>query len=50
LESGGRYLQEHGIEDMAEDLAALVRRYPVQSLFVGLGVGFLLAQAFTPRR
>jgi hypothetical protein len=45
LQAGGRYLQEHGVGDMTDDLAALVRRYPIQSLLVGFGVGFLLSKA-----
>jgi len=49
LESGGRYLQQHGMADMTDDMASLVRRYPLQSLLVGFGVGFLLSQA-TSRR
>jgi ElaB/YqjD/DUF883 family membrane-anchored ribosome-binding protein len=49
LEAGGQYLQEHGIEDMAQDLMSLVRRYPMQSLLVGFGVGFLVGQSFSRR-
>jgi ElaB/YqjD/DUF883 family membrane-anchored ribosome-binding protein len=50
LEAGGSYLQEHGLEDMAGEMATLVRRYPMQAVLVGLGVGFLLGQAFSSRR
>jgi len=45
LQAGGRYLQEHGFGDMTDDLSALVRRYPIQSVLVGFGVGFLLSKA-----
>ena len=45
LQAGGRYLQEHGFGDMSDDLAAVIRRYPVQSVLVGLGIGFLLSRA-----
>src|SRR6516164_10058000 len=31
LETGGRYLQEHGLKDMGEDLRGFVRQYPVGS-------------------
>jgi ElaB/YqjD/DUF883 family membrane-anchored ribosome-binding protein len=49
LQAGGDYLQEHGVGDMTDDLHALIRRYPVQSLLVGLGVGFLLGQMASRR-
>jgi ElaB/YqjD/DUF883 family membrane-anchored ribosome-binding protein len=49
LEQGGRYLQEHGVREMADDMTNLVRRYPVQSLLVGFGVGLLLGMAFSRR-
>jgi len=45
LQAGGRYLQQHGIGDMTDDVASLVRRFPIQSLLVGFGVGFLLSKA-----
>jgi ElaB/YqjD/DUF883 family membrane-anchored ribosome-binding protein len=44
LEAGGHYLQEHGLRDMTGDLHSLIRRYPLQSLLVGIGMGFLLGQ------
>ena len=50
LESGGRYLQDHGVRDMADDATNLVRRYPIQSLLVGFGVGLLIGMVFTARR
>jgi ElaB/YqjD/DUF883 family membrane-anchored ribosome-binding protein len=45
LDSGGAYLQEHNLKGMAEDMTNLIRRYPIQSLLVGIGVGFLIAKA-----
>lgn len=42
LEAGGHYLQEHGFKDMAQDLTAVIRRYPIQAICVALGVGFLV--------
>jgi hypothetical protein len=44
LESGGRYLQEHGLNGIGEDVATLIRRNPIPALLVGCGVGFLLAR------
>jgi hypothetical protein len=46
LESGGRYLQEHDLTAMRDDVAGLIRRYPFQALLVGFGIGFLAARTF----
>ena len=35
----------HRAEDLAEDVTTWIRRYPVQSLLIGFGAGFLLARA-----
>jgi uncharacterized protein YjbJ (UPF0337 family) len=43
LESASYYLKEKRFEHVGDDLRGLVRRYPLQSLLVGLGLGFLLA-------
>lgn len=32
-------------EDLGANVTSLIRRYPIESMLVGLGVGFLLAQA-----
>jgi len=47
VESASSYLQERKFEDMATDLTALIRRYPVQSLLVGVGLGYLLTRLTT---
>jgi len=44
LDSAGRYLQEEGLAGMAEDVTELIRRNPIPSMFVGIGIGFLLAR------
>jgi hypothetical protein len=49
IENAGRYLEQHGLSGMAEDMTTCVRRNPIPSVFVALGVGFLLARALTPR-
>jgi ElaB/YqjD/DUF883 family membrane-anchored ribosome-binding protein len=49
LESSGHYLSEHGVADIAGDLSNMVRRYPMQSLWVGLGIGVLLGSALSRR-
>jgi uncharacterized protein YjbJ (UPF0337 family) len=50
LESASHYLQQRKFEHIGEDLRGLVRRYPLQTLLVGLGLGFLLAGRSNPQR
>jgi hypothetical protein len=45
LEAGGRYLREHELGDLGEELTRVVRRYPIQSLLGVFGIGFLLGGA-----
>ena len=45
LESAGEYLQQANFENMVEDLTTVVRRYPLQSLLIGIGIGYLLARS-----
>ena len=49
LENTGKYLEEEGLSGIASDVTALIKRNPIPALFVGIGVGFLLARALTPR-
>jgi hypothetical protein len=44
LESGGRYLEEQGLSGMGRDLTNLIRHNPITSLFVGIGIGYMLAR------
>ncbi|MGH7960262.1 MAG: CsbD family protein [Candidatus Binatia bacterium] len=44
LEAAGSYLHDKSFENMTTDLTALIRRYPIQSLFVGIGIGYLLTR------
>jgi hypothetical protein len=44
LQTGGEYLRDHSVGDMLGDVTALVRRFPISSLLVGFGVGFLMAR------
>jgi len=45
LESGSRYLQEEGLKGIGEDLTNVIRRNPLPALFVGIGLGYLIARA-----
>jgi hypothetical protein len=49
LESGGRYLEQEGIQGIAEDVTNLIRRNPIPALLFGIGVGFCMAR-LTMRR
>jgi hypothetical protein len=46
LERGADYLRDKDVDAMRGDLEDLIRRYPTQSVIVGLAAGFLLARAF----
>lgn len=39
------YLQEQGFGGVVEDLELLIRRYPLQTLLLGVGCGYLLSRA-----
>ena len=49
LESTGHYLKEDGLRHIASDVTDLIRRNPVPAMLIGIGLGFLVAQA-TSRR
>lgn len=42
LQAGGGYLEGHGVQEMGKDLTSMVRHYPIQSVLVGFGLGFLV--------
>lgn len=44
LERSGRYLQQADVESLRGDLEDIIRRRPLESLAVGLGIGFLIAR------
>jgi len=46
LERGAEYLRQTDVAEMRGDLESLIRRYPAQSLVIGLAAGFLVARAF----
>jgi ElaB/YqjD/DUF883 family membrane-anchored ribosome-binding protein len=45
LQRAGTYLQEQDLADMRADLEGIIRRHPIESLLIGLGVGYLLARS-----
>jgi uncharacterized protein YjbJ (UPF0337 family) len=45
LDAAGSYLQQKDLDHVMGDLSTIIRRYPVPSLLIGLGVGYLLARS-----
>ena len=45
LEKAGSYLKDSDFENIATDLAGLVRKYPVQSVLVAAGLVYLLSRS-----
>jgi hypothetical protein len=44
LRGGGRYLEQHGLKGIGEDMTNLIRRNPIPALLVGVGIGVLIAR------
>ena len=44
LESGAAYLRERRFENLGQELTATIRRYPLQSVLIGAGLGFILSR------
>jgi len=45
VEAAGSYLRDTEFSEMGHDMSNVIRRYPIQSILVGIGLGFLLARA-----
>jgi hypothetical protein len=45
MEAGGKYLEEQGMTGLVDDVAGLIKRNPVPSILVGVGLGILIARA-----
>jgi hypothetical protein len=44
LESAGSYLEERKVENMVDDVVSVIRKYPVQSVLLGVAAGFFLSR------
>jgi|SRR5579885_3099297 len=44
LEQSGAYLRQEGLTGVLDDLETLIRRYPVQALLLGVGIGYVLSR------
>jgi hypothetical protein len=49
LDQGGRYLQEKGLSGIGNDMTEMIRRNPLPAVLIGIGLGYLVARALTPR-
>lgn len=49
LANAGSYLEEKGISGIGKDLADVIRRHPLPSILIGLGLGFMLARLTSSR-
>ena len=45
LDRGGEYLQTADLQMVRGDLERIIREHPIESLLVGVGVGYLVARA-----
>jgi len=45
VEGGYNYVRDQGVSGIADDMASMIRRNPVPSVLVALGLGFLMARA-----
>lgn len=44
LDRGGRYLEERDLSGVRADLERIIRRYPLQAVLAGAGLGLLFAR------
>jgi hypothetical protein len=49
LDAGGRFLEEENLAHLTTEITDLIRRYPLQSVLAGVGIGFLMARALRSR-
>lgn len=50
LQAGGHYLEAHDLKDIGKDLTDVVRRYPIQSVLAGFGIGCLIGMTLLRSR
>jgi ElaB/YqjD/DUF883 family membrane-anchored ribosome-binding protein len=45
IEAAGAYLREHDFREMGQSLKEIVQKHPTPAIFIGIGLGFVLARA-----
>jgi len=49
IEGAGKYVEDKNLTGMMDDVTGLIKRNPVPALLLGLGIGFLIGRALSPR-
>lgn len=49
LSDAGSYIEREGLKGIGGDLSSLIKNNPIPALLLGIGLGFLMARASTPR-
>lgn len=49
LDSTGKYLEDKNLSGMVDDVNGLIKRNPLPAVMIGLGIGFLIGRALSPR-
>lgn len=49
LSDTGEYIEREGLQGIGNDLTCLIKRNPIPALLLGIGLGFLVARATTPK-
>lgn len=44
VRSSAQYLEESSMQEVLDDVTVLIKRYPIQAVLIGAGIGFLLAR------
>jgi ElaB/YqjD/DUF883 family membrane-anchored ribosome-binding protein len=44
LETGGKYLENEGINDIATDVTNLIRRNPIPAILIGAALGYVIGR------
>jgi ElaB/YqjD/DUF883 family membrane-anchored ribosome-binding protein len=44
IRSSVHYLEESNMQEVIDDVTVLIKRYPIQAVLIGAGIGFLLAR------
>ena len=47
IETGKKYLADQHLETVVDDFTDMIKKYPVQSLFVGIGVGIIIGNVLS---
>jgi len=49
FEATKKYLADQNLEKITDELSGVIKRYPIQSIFVGVGMGMLISNTLSRR-